>query len=259
MVYSMSEDIKLNTEDNSEDLLEEAVLDRELPSSVRTTLNYTEKLYLYWLPRCTMNKAVAYKKSHPGSQESTAKKNCSRFDRTLRLKCPDGYQIVVDHYNKVKPTDEESKFQEAIVSMPNASKTQIMKTVRPDLKDTSLVKAYDRVHSNLSVKDPQWRAKLAENYDIDGALERLSDISKGKARTSIEVFDEEQGCMVETERLIPVSPETQKKAISDMLAFTGMRPEETTLDSTREAQREKHGSVIAQILNITLIDARTNE
>lgn len=239
----------------SEDLIEEIILDQALPSSAKASLNYTQKLYLYWLPKVNLNKQNAYQKSHPESSADASLKNASRFDRTVRTKCPLGYQMVIDHFNKNQPTEEEIKFKQAVVEHPTANKTEIMELVRPDLSKNSMIQAYNRINKSLTVKDPDWRAKLAENYDIDGAFERMADMSRGKAKTFVEQMNPETGAIEEVERLIPVSPETQRKTIMDMLAFTGMRPEETALDMSRQEAREKHGNVINQILNITIYES----
>lgn len=242
-------------EDRSEDLLEESVLNRALPSSCQATLNYTERLYLYWLTKVNLNKAEAYYKSHPESKPETAKKNVARFDRNLRLKDKTAYQKMIDDYNKRQLTDEEEKFKQALVEHPKASKQEIMRHVRPELRDSSKTKAYNRLHQSLTVKDPDWRNKLSENYNIDAAFERLADLSMGRAKTYVEGRDAKTGQPIEIETNVPVSPETQRKTIMDMLAFTGMRAEETALDVSRKEAREKYGNVINQILNINVYEA----
>lgn len=243
--------------DYPDDLIDENTLNKVLPSSTQTTLDLTQKRYLYWLPKMDLNKQKAYQKSHPNSQPITALKNAARFDRKIRVKDGIAYQKVVDTYNKNMLTPEEQTFKQAVLDNPMASNRQIAKIARPDISGTALNAVYNRLNKSLSVKDPDWRAKLAANYDIDGAFERLADMSRGKAKTVIEVADADTGAMVETERYVPVSPETQRKTIMDMLAFTGMRPEETALDVSRKEAREKHGNVINQILNINILGIDT--
>lgn len=213
-----------NSEDK-EKLINE--LYKGCPEYVKKVLNPVQYAYLKFYEECK-DKVKAYQETHEGTSWLNCTKNWKRFDRRVRAKALDFYNMVQENVEKKSISIKENTYMQALKDT-GGNKIEAIEKVSDASTNASKYRAIKKIEDSISVKDPDWRLKLTGEFKPGKYFRNLDELATSSW-----------------------SDETRRKATNDMLSYLGFTQTSAASLDPRRTERSALDSDIDRILQINV-------